>query len=122
MEIIKWKVYPIYVFKKNAAPKWNYGVWRRRGDHPDKMGFMFMMRPGKISAIDSLSGLATITDVNDQEIDLWIEDSPFELHLNCDIWFKIVLTARGLMATGLRSFSLMPLTQLGEPAAVWSSM
>lgn len=77
-----------------------------------------MMRPGTISAIDSLSGLATITDVNDQEIDLWIADSPFELYLNCGIWFEIVLTARGLMATGLRSFSLMPLTQLSERSVV----
>ena len=77
-----------------------------------------MMRPGKISAIDSLSGLATITDVNDQEIDLWIADSPFELHINCDIWFEIVLTERGLMATRLKSFSLMPSMQLVEPTAV----
>ncbi|ARS40403.1 hypothetical protein CA265_12345 [Sphingobacteriaceae bacterium GW460-11-11-14-LB5] len=67
-----------------------------------------MMRLGKISAINRYSGLATITDVNDQEIDLWIADSPFELYINCDVWFEIVLSATGLKVVGLRSFSLIP--------------
>jgi len=77
-----------------------------------------MMRLGKISAIDRFSGLATITDANAQEIDFRIADSPFELYINRDVWFEIVLTAKGLKAVGLRSLSLAVSEQIEEPCRV----
>ena len=63
-------------------------------------------RLGRISAIEPQSGLATIIDTNDQDINFLIASSPFELFHGQYVWFDIVLTATGLAVSGLMSLTL----------------
>jgi len=63
-------------------------------------------RLGRISAIEQQSGVATITDTNEQDIDFSFASSPFELFHGQYVWFDIVLTATGLAVSGLTSLTL----------------
>lgn len=65
-----------------------------------------MLRLGKITSINHDTGEATITDINDQEIDFPINLVSSQLILLQSIWFDIYLTPRGLEVYSITFFSI----------------
>ncbi|RZJ89077.1 MULTISPECIES: hypothetical protein [Pedobacter] len=58
-----------------------------------------MLRLGKITNIDRTTGIGTITDINEQEIEFSYRNVDLELKLNQQIWFNIEMSSTGLIVS-----------------------